>query len=156
MFLYMFTLNYLLLGLTLEWVAISFSKAWKWKAKVKSLSLVRLFVTPWTAYQAPPPMGFSRQEHWSGLPLPSPRLNIDILMKSVSWLSKSQGNKPSKNHWEEIPDSAACDTVGQYINVIDDQLMCQQAKSDQTSYKIHPVEGNCTLSESSWIEVRSN
>ena len=58
---------------TLEWVAISFSNAWKWKVKVKSLSHVWLFVTPWTAaYQAPPSMGFSRQEYWSGLPFPSP------------------------------------------------------------------------------------
>ena len=58
---------------TLEWVAISFSNAWKWKVKVKSLSRVPLFETPWTAaYQAPPSMGFSRQEHWSGVPLPSP------------------------------------------------------------------------------------
>ena len=59
---------------TLEWVAISFSNAWKWKVKVKSLSRVRLFMTPWTAaYQAPLSMGFSRQEYWSGVPLPSPR-----------------------------------------------------------------------------------
>ena len=51
---------------TLEWVAISFSNAWKWKVKVKSLSCVRLFTTPWTAAcQAPPSMGFSRQECWS-------------------------------------------------------------------------------------------
>ena len=58
---------------TLEWVAISFSKAWKWKVKVKSLSRVQLFTTPWTAaYQAPLSMGFSRQEYWSGVPLPSP------------------------------------------------------------------------------------
>ena len=57
---------------TLEWVAISFSNAWKWKVKVKSLSRVWLLSTPWTAaYQAPPPMGFSRQEYWSGVPLPS-------------------------------------------------------------------------------------
>ena len=57
----------------LEWVAISFSSAWKWKVKVKSLSCVRLFLTPWTAaYQASPSLGFSRQEYWSGLPLPSP------------------------------------------------------------------------------------
>ena len=43
------------------------------KVKVKSLSRVRLFVTPWTiAHQAPPSMGFSRQEYWSGLPFPSP------------------------------------------------------------------------------------
>ena len=52
---------------TLEWVAISFSSAWKWKLKVKSLSCVRLCATPWTAaYQALPSMGFSRQEYWSG------------------------------------------------------------------------------------------
>ena len=58
---------------TLEWVAISFSNAWKWKAKVKSLSRVRLFVTPRiAAHQASPSMGFSRQEYWSGVPLPSP------------------------------------------------------------------------------------
>ena len=59
---------------TLEWVAISFSNAWKWKVKVKSLSRVWLLATPWTAaYQAPPSMGFSRQEYWSGVPLPSPK-----------------------------------------------------------------------------------
>ena len=58
---------------TLEWVAISFSNAWKWKVKVKSLSRVRLLATPWTAaYQASPSMGFSRQEYWSGVPSPSP------------------------------------------------------------------------------------
>ena len=57
---------------TLEWVAISFSNAWKWKVKVKSLSRVRLLATPWTtAYQVPPSMGFSRQEYWTGVPLPS-------------------------------------------------------------------------------------
>ena len=57
---------------TLEWVAISFSNAWKWKVKVKSLSRVQPSVTPWTAaYQAPPSMGFSRQEYRSGVPLPS-------------------------------------------------------------------------------------
>ena len=55
---------------TLEWVAISFSNALKGKVKVKSLSRVRLLVTPWTAaHQAPPSMGFSRQEYWSGVPL---------------------------------------------------------------------------------------
>ena len=58
---------------TLEWVAISFSNAWKWKVKVELLSRVWLLATPWTAaYQAPPPMGFSRKEYWSGVPLPSP------------------------------------------------------------------------------------
>ena len=59
---------------TLEWLAISFSNAWKGKVKVKSLSRVRLSVTLWTAaHQAPPSMGFSRQEYWNGVPLPSPQ-----------------------------------------------------------------------------------
>ena len=58
---------------TLEWVAISFSNAWKWKVKVKLLSHVQLLATPWTTgYQAPLSKGFSRQESWSGVPLPSP------------------------------------------------------------------------------------
>jgi len=67
---------------TLEWVAISFSNAWKWKMKVKSLSRVRLLATPWTAaHQAPLSMGFSRQVYCSGVPLPS---LISILV-SVKW-----------------------------------------------------------------------
>ena len=69
---------------TLEWVAIAFSNAWKWKVKGKSLSRVRLLATPWTAaHQAPPSMGFSRQEHWSGLPLPSP-LDLKFLLHCFS------------------------------------------------------------------------
>ena len=55
---------------TLEWAVVSFSNSWKWKVKVKSLSRVCLLATPWTAaYQAPPSMGFSRQEYWGGVPL---------------------------------------------------------------------------------------
>ena len=58
---------------TLEWVAISFSNACKWKVRVKSLSRVRLFATPWTAaHQAFQSMGFPRQEYWSGVPFPPP------------------------------------------------------------------------------------
>ena len=67
----------------LEWVAISFSSAWNGNVKVKLFSRVRLLVTPWTAaHQAPPSMGFSRQEYWSGVPLPSP---IKVL---ESWYQK--------------------------------------------------------------------
>ena len=67
---------------TLEWVASSFSNAGKWKVEVKSFSCVWLLVTPWTAaYQAPPSMGFSRQEYWSGVPLPSPMTNLDSILK---------------------------------------------------------------------------
>ena len=75
---------------TLEWVVISFSNAWKWKMKVKSFSRVWLLATPWTAdYQALPSMGVSRQEYWSGVPLPSPS-NAFILVQItiLSWLDK--------------------------------------------------------------------
>ena len=62
---------------TLAWVAISFCNAWKWKVKGKSRSPVRLFAAPWTAaYQAPPSLGFSRQEYWSGMLSPSPSPDI--------------------------------------------------------------------------------
>ena len=71
---------------TLEWVAISLSNAWKWKVKVTSLSRVRLLATPWTAaYQAPPSMGFSRQEYWSGVPLPSPTFLSAICKYDAVW-----------------------------------------------------------------------
>ena len=73
---------------TLEWVAISFSNAWKWKVKVKLLSRIRLFATPWTAaYQASPSMGFSRQEYWSGVPLPSPVGKAGWIQISLLYLS---------------------------------------------------------------------
>ena len=75
---------------TLEWVAISFSNAWKRKVKVKSLSHARLLATPWTAaYQAPPSLGFSRQEHWSGLPFPSPMCESEKWKRSRSVMSNS-------------------------------------------------------------------
>ena len=74
---------------TLEWVAISFSNAGKWKVKVKSLSRVRLLAIPWTAaHQAPPSMGFSRQEYWSGVPLPSPMVFPVVINKCESWTIK--------------------------------------------------------------------
>ena len=79
---------------TLEWVAISSSNAWKWKVKVKLFSRVRLLATPWTAaYQAPLSMGFSRQEYWSGVPLPSPT-------------HKLGRNKSLMTSWEDIKDSS--------------------------------------------------
>ena len=70
---------------TLEWVAISFFNAWKWKVKVKSLSRVWLLATPWTAaYQAPPSMGFSRQEYWSGVPFIDYDFNVCSLLKKIT------------------------------------------------------------------------
>ena len=72
---------------TLEWVAFSFSNAWKWKVKVKSLSRVRLLVTPWTAaYQAPPSMGFSRQEYWSAISFSRSGYTwVDLLDEAGNW-----------------------------------------------------------------------
>ena len=70
---------------TLEWVAISFSNACNGKVKVKLLSHVQLLATPWSAaYQAPPSMGFSRQEYWSGVPLPSPIYPSKTLKKKIA------------------------------------------------------------------------
>ena len=70
---------------TLEGVAISFSNAGKWKVKVKSLSRVWLLATPWTAaYQTPLSMGFSRQEYWSGVPLPSPLEEFTVVFSLYS------------------------------------------------------------------------
>ena len=87
---------------TLEWVAISLSNAWKWKVKVKSLSRVRPSATPWpAAHQASPSMGFSRQEYWSGVPLPSlhcsegvckSQRTTECLSKRI--LGKKQKTKP--------------------------------------------------------------
>ena len=75
---------------TLEWVAISFSNAWKWKVKVKSLSRVRPSVTPWTAaFQTPLSMGFSRQEYWSGVPLPSLSIPTNVVYFYIFLLTKS-------------------------------------------------------------------
>ena len=92
---------------TLEWVAISFSNSWKWKLKVKSLSLVWLLATPWTAaYQAPPSRCFSRQEYWIGVPLPSQGWHDDFLTMSVflcCWLLTS--DKSCKTFGETIYDN---------------------------------------------------
>ena len=90
---------------TLEWVAISFSKAWKWKVKVKSLSHVRPSATPWTAaFQAPPSMGFSRQEYWSGVPpmdcsLPGFSIHGIFQARVLEWIaiSFSRGSSWPRN-----------------------------------------------------------
>ena len=80
-----FSVHGILQARTLEWVAISFSNAWKWKVKVKSLSRVQLFAAPQiAAHQAPPPMGFSRQEYWSGVPLHSPEIMFTLLLKQAT------------------------------------------------------------------------
>ena len=80
----------------LERVAISFSNAWKWKVKVKSFSHVQLPATPWTvAFQAPPSMGFARQEYWSGVPLPS--LEMTLALCIIPWNLKSHQGVSREN-----------------------------------------------------------
>ena len=88
---------------TLEWVAISFSNVWKWKVNVKSLSRVWLLVTSWSAaYRAPPSMGFSRQEYWSGLPLPSLLGNHSFLKYIFNPLLSLLLMGPLKCEWRYI------------------------------------------------------
>ena len=95
---------------TLEWVAIAFSNAWKWKVKVKALSCIWLFTTPWTAaYLAPPSMGFSRQEYWSGVPLPSPRKMVQMnLFAGQEYRHRCRericGHRAERGGWEELGD----------------------------------------------------
>ena len=87
----------------LEWVAISFSNAWKWKVKVKSLSRVQLFETPWTvAYEAPPSMGLSRQEYWQEMPLPSPlSITVCIYLKVTNRIDLKSSHHKKKN-WSYV------------------------------------------------------
>ena len=86
----------------------------KVKVKVKSLSRVWLFVTPWTAaYQAPPSMGFSRQEYWSGVPLPSLSVISTQVKSSSGWrerllvltpkcLHTKAGEQQGMRKWEKM------------------------------------------------------
>ena len=98
---------------TLEWVAIYFPSAWKWKVKVKSLSHVWLFPTPWTAaHQAPLSMGFTRQEYWSRVPLPSagdmgsiPSQGAKILQ--ATWHGKRRDWFKAKTYSVLCPDTRA-------------------------------------------------
>ena len=78
----------------------------KGKVKVKSLSRVQLLATPWTAaHQAPPSMGFSRQEYWSRVPLPSPRTNLDSILKSrnITLPEKVCLVKARRRQWHPTP-----------------------------------------------------
>ena len=87
---------------TLEWVAISFSNAWQWKVKGKSLNCVQLFVTPWTAaYQAPLSMWFSRQEYWSWVPLPSLLPPFKFRASSYVSLWGSLGSDSCLPFWQD-------------------------------------------------------
>ena len=97
---------------TLEWVAISFSNAWGGKVKMKLLSRVRPLATPWTtACQAPPPIGFSRQEYWRK-PLLSLQTVSTPIFKCDSWKlnvtvikeRRWDGHPPPKKKCRALPD----------------------------------------------------
>ena len=85
---------------TLEWAAISFSSGWKWKVKAESLSRVQLLATPWTAaHQAPPSLGFCRQEYWSGAPL----LSLMLPLQGGASLVPAQETKMhAAEKWERL------------------------------------------------------
>ena len=108
----------------LEWVSISFSNAWKWKVKVNLLSRVQLLVTPWTAaHQAPPSMGFSRQDYWSGVPLPSlmcPLISVHKYLPVYSIYSTSgmsKGRLFKKNFWSMV-DLQCCVIFTYTVNLL--------------------------------------
>ena len=120
----------------LEWVAISSSNAWKGKVKVKSLSRVQLLATPWTAaYQAPLSMGVSRQEYWSGLPLPSPismkRAKVNLIIKRKSLKTRDCPAQLQKTPWETWVQLCLKDHLTQlYLSV----TMCSVSQSCLTLY----------------------
>ena len=98
---------------TLEWVAISFSSAWKWKVKGKSLGHVRLLATPWTAaYQAPPSMGFSRQEYWSGVPL------LSSCYCFSTHICKGVGSVEEQSRGKSCPEGWQCERPNFFCMVI--------------------------------------
>ena len=107
-----------------EWVAISFSTAWKWKVKVKSLSHVQLLATPWTvAYQASLSMGFSRQVYWSGLLLPSPpglpihHHLLEFTQTHVHWDSDAiQLSHPLSSPSPPAPNPSQHQSLFQWVN----------------------------------------
>ena len=121
------SLHGILQARTLEWVAISFSNAWKWKVKVKLLSPIWLLVNPWTAaYQAPPSMGFSRQEYWSGLPLPSPHKAWDaadffflIKEKTIKFVWIQDLSKEQSSNWSDL---SWCFTISSVPKAFSHQL----------------------------------
>ena len=131
---------------TLEWVAISFFNAWKWKVKVESLSRVQLLVTSWTAaYQAPLPMGFSRQEYWSGVPSPlsqksnAPKFGFwASFNSSLQWQSFSRGSSRLTD-WTQV----SC-LEGRFLH-------CRQILY-QLSYKGCPLSLGIATSSTEYLE----
>ena len=119
---------------TLEWVGISFSNAWKWKVKVKSLSRVRLFMTPWTAaHQAPLSLGFSRQEYWSWVPFPFPihacmlsrfsRVQLSATLWTATHKAPLATGFSRQEYWSGLPFPSPADHLQSHKNHIDIKLL---------------------------------
>ena len=131
---------------TLEWVAISFSNAGRWKVKMKSLSRAQPSATPSTAaFQAPPSMGFSRQEYWSGVPLPSLRMNMRNFNLIIAHLKAGRMRRTFTTHWyrgqgpsEEISTLSDC-----YV-----QSLSPQNWENKTSTAMQKHEGGFIASSS--------
>ena len=130
---------------TLEWVAISFSNAGKWKVKVKSLSRVRLFATPWTAARQPPPsMGFPRQESWSGVPSPSPQSTVVLSLMMLKL--QTLGNEDSSS-WSfcnvnlELLPVFWCEIMILYLSSVSCPILESRYFSKEPWFFLY---GNCT------------
>ena len=142
---------------TLEWVAISFSNAWKWKVKVKSLSRVGLPVTPWTvAYQAPPSMRLSRQEYWSGVPLPSPMHESEKWKWSRSVVSDSSqphGLQPMgfarQEYWSGVPLPSPARVLVPPKSIF--LIILFFLPSNTQSYSLKKIYCSWTASEHCWL-----
>ena len=128
---------------TLDWVAISFSNAWKWKGKVKLLSCVWLFATLRTAaYQAPLSIGFSRQEDWSGVPLPSPSwLHRKCTNAEKDWKKDDKGMTEDElvgwHHWLDGHEFAQALGVGNGQGSLACCSPWGHKESDMTELTIH-------------------
>ena len=133
----------ILQAITLDSVAISFSNAWKWKGKVKSLSCVQLFATPRTAaYQAPLSIGFSRQEDWSGVPLPSPNwLHRKGTNAEKDWKKDDKGMTEDElvgwHHWLDGHEFAQALGVGNGQGSLACCSPWGHKESDMTELTIH-------------------
>ena len=151
---------------TLEWVAISFSNAWKWKVKVKSLSRVRLLATPWTAaYQAPPSMGFSRQKYWSGVPLPSPKTCtrrskmtqfITIRDKKLHWCPSEEMHKLWHGHKPEYPTAMTMNTCTCNTSTTLSEWQWIPVHTTSTQFWVNDSEHMYTTPTQPWVEGPRN
>ena len=121
---------------------------------MKSLSRVRLLATPWTAaYQAPPSTGFSRQEYWSGVPLPSPKMNPRYILKQRSSLEitrtlipeKAMAPHSSTLAWRipRMEKPVGCSPWGRYESDTTEQLHFHFSLSCIGEGNGNPLQGSC-------------